>query len=230
MVDRIRVRCSVCRSAVPITVLWAVGGICPRCSQPLRSANRSFNRDDVLDSPDDVLGKPLGVLHAEPSASPAPGGEGRVFWGEYVVLLDDIEHIPLAARESSMLSAEERAVVMARVVEFVRDRVLPQSDREEEGLEALSYTGVAAVAGDERTSRRTRDHDAIVERIDELARVDPRNGVRVQELLYRLYAAIADHFGEAERMVAWASDEGPTSARSATRTGAGDVTPSRWFG
>jgi hypothetical protein len=52
----------------------------------------------------------------------------------------------------------------------------------------------------------------------------------VQELLYRLYAAIADHFGEAERMVAWASDEGPTSVRSATRTGAGDVIPSRWFG
>jgi hypothetical protein len=46
MVDRIRVRCSVCRSAVPVTVLWAVGDICPHCSQPLRSARRSFNRDE----------------------------------------------------------------------------------------------------------------------------------------------------------------------------------------
>ena len=35
MVERARVRCPVCRSAVPVTVLWAVGDTCPCCSQPL---------------------------------------------------------------------------------------------------------------------------------------------------------------------------------------------------
>ncbi len=35
---------------------------------------------------------------------------------EYVALLDDVEHIPLAAREPASLSTEERAAVMARVV------------------------------------------------------------------------------------------------------------------
>jgi hypothetical protein len=151
-------------------------------------------------------------------------------FSEYVTLLDHVEHIPLAARESLWLSTEERAAVMARIVNFVRDGVLPQSDREEEGVEALFYSGVAAVAGDDGTLQRRRDHDAIVERIDELAHVDPRDGARVQELLYRLYGTTAGHLGEAELMVASAPDEeslptrrrsAPAGLRSAADTGAG---------
>ena len=140
-------------------------------------------------------------------------------FSEYVALLDDIEHIPVAASESSRLSPEERAVVMARILKLVRDRVLPQSDLEAERRDALLPGGVAAVVGRVGTSQRTRDHDAIVERIDDFAHVELRDAAQVQRLLYRLHAAIAGHFGEAELTVAAASE----SERDY-------FTPYGWFG
>ena len=140
-------------------------------------------------------------------------------FSEYVALLDDIEHIAVAASESSRLSPEERTLVMARILKLVRDRVLPQSDREEEGLEALLPGGVAAVAGPLGTSQRTRNRDAIVERIDDLAQVDPRDEAQVQMLLYRLHAAIAVRRGEAELIFATASERERDY-----------VTPYGWFG
>jgi hypothetical protein len=39
-VERGFVRCSVCRSALPVTVLWAVGETCPRCSGALHAPRR----------------------------------------------------------------------------------------------------------------------------------------------------------------------------------------------
>ena len=36
MLDRLR--CPVCRSVVPITLVWALGDSCPRCSEPLHAA------------------------------------------------------------------------------------------------------------------------------------------------------------------------------------------------
>lgn len=140
-------------------------------------------------------------------------------FSQCVALLDDIEHIPVAASESSRLSPEERAVVIARILKLARDRVLPQSDVEPERREALLPGGVAAVVGRVGTSQRTRDHDAIVERIDDLAHVDLRDAAQVQRLLYRLHAAIAGHFGEAELTVAVASE----SERDY-------LTPYGWFG
>ena len=140
-------------------------------------------------------------------------------FSEYVALLDDIEHIPVAASESPRLSREDRAVVTAGILKLVRDRVLPQSDLEAERREALLPGGVAAVVGRGGTSQSTRDHDAIVERTDALAHVDLRDAAEVQRLLYRLHAAIAGHFGEAELTVAAASE----SERDY-------LTPFGWFG
>jgi hypothetical protein len=153
-------------------------------------------------------------------------------FSQYVALLDGIEQIPVAARQSPTLSTEQRADAMARVVELVRDRVLPQSRRDKAGLEALLGDRVDGPA-------RTPDHDAITAPVDDLGRADPRDGVRVQQLLYRLYAAIASHFGEAELLVAATVVEEPpilgvsvpTSARSANDAlGRESAGPSRWFG
>jgi hypothetical protein len=65
MIDRIAVRCPVCRSAMPIVVLWAVGE-CPRCSRPLVDAASRRLR------PHDVLGNAL-----ELSQATAPGQAAR---------------------------------------------------------------------------------------------------------------------------------------------------------
>ena len=59
MVERARVRCPVCRSAVPLNVLWAVGETCPRCSQPLHAARRK-------PGPDGLLGKTIALPRADP--------------------------------------------------------------------------------------------------------------------------------------------------------------------
>ena len=57
MIDRIGVRCPVCRSAMPIVLLWAVGETCPRCSRPLDAASRRPR-------PQGVVGKTLELSQA----------------------------------------------------------------------------------------------------------------------------------------------------------------------
>ncbi|HTU86121.1 MAG TPA: hypothetical protein VMF57_11140 [Solirubrobacteraceae bacterium] len=120
-------------------------------------------------------------------------------FSQYVTLVDEIERIPVTARESVSMSVEQRAAAVAHVVELVRDRVLPQSDRDHAGREALlDDDGIldrAAVAG-------AADHDAILAAVNDLARVNPTNAARVKDRLYRLHTAIAAHFSEAELMLA----------------------------
>jgi hypothetical protein len=102
-------------------------------------------------------------------------------FSEYVALLDDVEQIPLAVREFPTLSTEQRAETMERMVQFVRrGRVLPQSDREEAGLEALFYGGAAPAADDQGAAMRGRDHETILAPVDELARADPWDQAGVQ--------------------------------------------------
>ena len=160
-------------------------------------------------------------------------------FSEYVALLGDIEQIPVAARDLPSFSSEQRAATMTRVVELVRGRVLPQSDLEEAGRDAL-FDDRATPAGAPRAARDTTSHEAILAPVDELAHADPRDGARVQELLYRLHAAIAGHFGEAELMLAATAVETPprihgmsSGARARSDSDIDereDVGPSRWFG
>jgi hypothetical protein len=136
-------------------------------------------------------------------------------FSDYLTLLDDIEQLPLAARESPSLSAEERATVVARVVELVRNRVVPQSDREEAGREALLDDGGSASRGAPATQAAgLAGHDAILAPIDELVDANPKDGARVQELLYRVHTAIACRFGEAELIHASMPDEEPPAIRA----------------
>jgi hypothetical protein len=160
-------------------------------------------------------------------------------FSEYVALLGDIEQIPVAARELPSFPREQRAATMTRVVELVRARVLPQSDLEEAGRDAL-LDDRATPTGAPRAVCDTTDHEAILAPVDELAHADPRDGARVQELLYRLHAAIAGHFGEAELILAASVVETPPrmhrmSSGALARSDSGidereDVRPSRWFG
>ena len=158
-------------------------------------------------------------------------------FSQYVTLLDEIEQIPTVARQSRALTTAQRAEVVARVVELVRDRVLPQSDRDRAGREALldDGGGMVSVAAVTDAMLGSADHDAILARLDELAHANPSDAVRVQQLLYRVHAAIAGHFSEAELMLASMGDDADlvqrppriTGGRFAKREYAG---ASRWFG
>lgn len=160
-------------------------------------------------------------------------------FSDYVALLGDVEQIPVAARVSRSLSTEQRAATVAQVIKLVRDRVLPQSDREQAALNSLFVGPVAIAEGDEASeaSAWPACDDAIVVPADELADADPRDAARVQALLYRVHAAIAKRFGEAELMFA-AAEERPIRQVSVSapadpyrqesrrkREG-----PSQWFG
>jgi hypothetical protein len=158
-------------------------------------------------------------------------------FSQYVTLLDEIEQIPTVARQSPALTTAQRAKVVAHVVELVRDRVLPQSDRDRAGREALldDGGGMVSVAAVTDVMVGSADHDAILEPLDELARANPSDARRVQSLLYRVHAAIAGHFSEAELMLASMGEDmdiaqrAPriTGGRGAGRECAG---ASRWFG
>jgi hypothetical protein len=154
-------------------------------------------------------------------------------FSEYVALLDGIEQIPITAREAPRLSAEQRVVVVSQVVALVRDRVLPQSALEDAGLDALLDDGGGRIDGAPRS--HGADHDAILAPINELARANPEDPARVQELLYRVHTAIAGHFSEAEVMLAGLGNDEEPSARplqSGPARGVGDdcTGPSAWFG
>jgi hypothetical protein len=160
-------------------------------------------------------------------------------FSDYVMLMSDIEQIPEEARESLEFSTQQRAETIARVVDLVRDRVLPQSDREEASLEAL-LGGGRTTFGRAPAACGATDHDAILVPVEELTHADPRDGTRVQELLYRIHAALAGHFAEAELILASAAVEGrpPTRDSSLRESGReagerslqGHTGASTWFG
>jgi hypothetical protein len=69
MLERARVRCSVCRSTVAIEGLWAAG-TCARCSQPLHAARRR-------PEPGGVLGATVALLHPGPPPRVVRAGAGK---------------------------------------------------------------------------------------------------------------------------------------------------------
>jgi hypothetical protein len=156
-------------------------------------------------------------------------------FSQYVTLLDEIERIPIVARQSRTLTTAQRAEAVTRVVELVRERVLPQSERDRAGRQALLDDGGGIVSVAAVTDAMLGSRDPILVPLDELAQVDPSDVVRVQQLLYRVHAAIAGQFSEAELMLASMGDDADlvqrapriTRGRFAEREYAG---ASRWFG
>ena len=117
------------------------------------------------------------------------------FRKEHEQLLEHIEHLADAAREMPRLSDEERNASRDRILAFLRGTLLPHAKAEEDVL----YPEWSKLLGfPDAAAPMIHDHEAIVARIDRLARVDVRDVDALQELLYGLYALISVHFRKEE--------------------------------
>ena len=136
------------------------------------------------------------------------------FRSEHQELLEHIEHLAAAARELPTLSEDERELLRARVLGFLRETLIPHARAEEEVLypEWAELVGFADAA-----IPMVHDHEAIVARIDQLADTEIANVDKLQELLYGLYALISVHFSKEEDLQLPAFDAAPEVAERVLR-------------
>ena len=121
----------------------------------------------------------------------------EAFHEEHRHLLAHVDQIRVAAGEVSDLAVEEREVVVRRVLDFLRDMLMPHAEWEEQIL----YTAVGELLGDpQATATMSRDHVAIGRMIEALAETDSNDIARLQELLYGLHALIRVHFEKEEEI------------------------------
>jgi iron-sulfur cluster repair protein YtfE (RIC family) len=117
------------------------------------------------------------------------------FRQEHAELLGHLEHMRQAARELPRLSKDERALLVGRVLDFLRGTLLPHARAEEEVL----YPEWARLVGFEDAAvPMVHDHEAIAARVDALAAAEPGDVDTLQELLYGLFALIGVHFRKEE--------------------------------
>jgi iron-sulfur cluster repair protein YtfE (RIC family) len=123
---------------------------------------------------------------------------------EHRALLDHVAELRRAAADVPRLVPAEREVLVHRLVDFLREELLPHAQAEEHVL----YPEVAALLGaPEATAPMLHDHRAIRERIVELENADRRDPDRLQELLYGLYALISVHFEKEQDLFLSVLDE-----------------------
>jgi iron-sulfur cluster repair protein YtfE (RIC family) len=128
------------------------------------------------------------------------------FRREHEQLLSHIEHVGQAAREVPRLSENERKALVGRVLDFLQGTLVPHAQAEETVLypEWAKLVGYADAA-----VPMIHDHQAIVERIKQLAQADTADLDTLQELLYGLYALISVHFRKEEDIQLPAFDAAP---------------------
>ena len=139
------------------------------------------------------------------------------FRDEHAELIAHVEHIRQAAGEVARVSPEERQAIVQRILGFFRDTLLPHAAAEEQVL----YPEWARLVGSpDAAAPMVQDHEAIVARIDALAKVDPGDLDTLQELLYGLYALIGVHFRKEEEIQLPTFDANPeVAARVLDRMG-----------
>ena len=106
-------------------------------------------------------------------------------------LLDEVEHIRVAALELPSLTPEERREVVDRIVDFLQGDLSAHADTEERRF----YPFVADALGDWRVAApMLYDHHAIQKATARLKQTSVHDVPRLQELLYGLHAVITLHF------------------------------------
>lgn len=115
----------------------------------------------------------------------------------HAVLRRHVDNIKLAARELPAVSLDERHELVAPILDFLRNTLLPHLDEEERSV----YPAVAEILGNvEATAPMTYDHIAIRARVVELGATEDFDVDRLQCILYGLHALIAVHLWKEERL------------------------------
>ena len=119
------------------------------------------------------------------------------FHEEHRELMEHVEHLRATARELPDLPEPERAARLGRILDFLRDVLLPHARAEEEFL----YPKVAELLGDPRaTDTMSREHVAIHRGIESLAGTDAGATLALPELLFGRNALIRAHFDNEEEV------------------------------
>jgi iron-sulfur cluster repair protein YtfE (RIC family) len=116
---------------------------------------------------------------------------------DHAHLREHVDNILFAAREIPSLSPEEREELVGRILDFLRNTLVPHADEEERTL----YPEVARRLGHpEATAPMIHDHAAIRGRTVELSTTGASEVDRLQELLYGLHTLISEHFWKEEQL------------------------------
>jgi iron-sulfur cluster repair protein YtfE (RIC family) len=128
------------------------------------------------------------------------------FRAEHAQLVEHIDHLRDAARAIPTLDLSDRTMLVRTMLRFLQRTLVPHARSEERVL----YPEWAQLVGFADGARpMVHDHDAIVERIEQLAATDPADVETLQELLYGLHALITVHFRKEEDIQLAAFDAAP---------------------
>jgi iron-sulfur cluster repair protein YtfE (RIC family) len=119
------------------------------------------------------------------------------YFDEHAALRDQVEHLPVIARELSSIEPDERFEVIERVAAFLAEILLPHCAAEERVL----YPEAARLLGEEDGSDAVAaDREQVRELLGNLAMVDVRDVGETQEILFALNALLQSHLWREEEL------------------------------
>ena len=119
------------------------------------------------------------------------------FLEEHAHFVEHLEHARVAARELPALSIEERELVIARIVTFLRSELVPHAEAEEHTI----YREVGKRLGNPwATAPMIFDHLLIRRRMHALEAADLADVDTLREHLIALHALVCSHFEKEEQL------------------------------
>jgi hypothetical protein len=121
----------------------------------------------------------------------------KPFFDEHAEMRDQVEHLPVIARELPAILPDGRFEVVERIAAFLAEILLPHCAAEERVL----YPEAARLLGEEDESDTVAaDREQVRELLVRLAAVDVRDVGAIQEVLYALHALLQSHLWREEEV------------------------------
>ena len=119
------------------------------------------------------------------------------FLHEHAELRDQVEHLPVIAREMRLMDTHERVETVEVIVGFLADMLLPHCAAEEHIL----YPEAARLLGEEDASDAVAsDREQVRDLLGRLADADADDVGTLQEIVFALYALLAAHMWREEEV------------------------------